>query len=346
MNIIAPFPRAERRRIEKAIHKSTCKHHVRRLTAVLMLAKNHNITTVSTLLAAGRSSVKRWCNWYAEAGLDGLKSLTPGRKATLPKSEILAMLRMLIELNPQELGYQRARWSTELLTLEINRIFSCDIHSSTIRRWLPEAGLVWRRAAPTLHIKDPHKEEKLQKIQESLAQCDAKNPVFYEDEVDIHLNPKLGADWTVKGVQKRVATPGKNEKYYLAGALHSKTGQVYYVGSNSKDSELFIAMLQKLKRHYRRAKSITLVLDNYVIHKSRKVQIYLAENKKFKLLFQPVYSPWVNKIEKLWHALHETITRNHRCKNMQQLLQGVRGFLDNVSPYPGSGYGSAKMEQY
>ena len=110
----------------------------------------------------------------------------------MPKNEILAMLCLLVELNPQELGYQRARWSTELLTLEINRLFSSEIHASTIRRWLPEADLVWRRAAPTLHIKDPHKEEKVQKIQAALAECDADNPVFYEDEVDIHLNtPKL-----------------------------------------------------------------------------------------------------------------------------------------------------------
>ncbi|WP_269082374.1 helix-turn-helix domain-containing protein [Thalassomonas viridans] len=178
MSILTPFPRAERRRIEKAIHKSTCKHHVRRLTAILILVTDHNLTTVSTLLAAGRSSVKRWLNWYKEAGLEGLKSLTPSRKATLPKSEILGMLRMLIELNPQELGYQRARWSTELLTIEINRLFSCDIHSSTIRRWLPEAGLVWRRAAPTLHIKDPHKEDKLHKIQEVLANAMRTIPFF------------------------------------------------------------------------------------------------------------------------------------------------------------------------
>ncbi len=33
-------------------------------------------------------------------------------------------------------------------------------------------------------------------------------PVFYEDEVDIdlNLNPKIGADWCMKGQQKRIAT--------------------------------------------------------------------------------------------------------------------------------------------
>lgn len=35
--------------------------------------------------------------------------------------------------------------------------------------------------------------------------------------LDIHLNPKSGVDWQVREKQKRVVTPGQNEKYYLAG---------------------------------------------------------------------------------------------------------------------------------
>jgi hypothetical protein len=35
-------------------------------------------------------------------------------------------------------------------------------------------------------------------IHEALAKCSAENPVFY-DEVDIHLNPKIGADWQLRG---------------------------------------------------------------------------------------------------------------------------------------------------
>ncbi|ASA55805.1 IS630 family transposase [Vibrio gazogenes] len=208
-------------------------------------------------------------------------------------------------------------------------------------------GVVWRRAAPTLHIKDPEKEEKLARIRQALEQCNIDHPVFYEDEVDIHLNPKIGSDWMTrgKGQQKKVVTPGQNAKHYLAGALHTKTGRVTYVASSSKSSELFIAMLECLKHQYRRAKTITLIADNYIIHKSKKTQSWLKKNPKFILLFQPVYSPWVNKIEKLWHALHETVTRNHQCKTMWQLLQRVRYFMDNVSPFPGSGHGLMKMER-
>jgi hypothetical protein len=77
---------------------------------------------------------------------------------------------------------------------------------------LPDPGIVWRRAAPTLRIRDPHKEEKLAVIKEALKNCDEHHPMFYEDEVDIHLNPKIGADWGFRGKQRSVPRPGRNEK--------------------------------------------------------------------------------------------------------------------------------------
>ncbi|MCD3114232.1 hypothetical protein GFK27_24395, partial [Salmonella enterica subsp. enterica serovar Enteritidis] len=49
----------------------------------------------------------------------------------------------------------------EVLAIKINEITGCQLHAGTVRRWLPSAGLVWRRAAPTLRIRDPHKDEKL-----------------------------------------------------------------------------------------------------------------------------------------------------------------------------------------
>lgn len=343
MAIIAAIPRAERRRMHKAIQTTKDKGFSRRLMALLMLNKGHSVTEVHELTGAARSSVNRWIGWYTESGMEGLKSLDSGRPSTLPMAQILTMLTVLVQISPEELGYQRSRWSTELMTIEINRLFELSVASSTIRRWLPKAGLVWRRAAPTLRIRDPDRDSKMAAINDALAHCNADNPVFYEDEVDIALNPKIGADWTFRGSQKRVVTPGNNKKHYLAGALHAGTGKVLYVGSTRKNSALFIDMLEKLKASYRRAKTITLILDNYIIHKSRKTQAWLRKHPKFVLLFQPVYSPWVNVIERLWNALHETITRNHRCQHLWQLLRKVKHFMETASPFPGSNHGLAKV---
>jgi len=346
MPIIAPIPRHERRQMQKIVQKTPDKNHARRLIAMLMLHRGNTLTYVAKTLCAARSSVGRWVNLFTLCGYEGLASLSPGRPRKWPTEAMLKMLDLLVQRSPQDFGYLRSRWNTEMLTIEINKLFNSTLHPGSLRRWLPRAGIVWRRAAPTLHIRDPHKEEKLAAIDSALKKNSPEHPVFYEDEVDIDLNPKIGADWQKKGQQKRITTPGKNEKHYLAGALHAGTGRVDYVSGTHKNSGLFISLLCKLRSTYRSAKTITLIVDNYIIHKSKETLNWLGQNPKFIVIYQPVYSPWVNRIELLWLALHETVTRNHRCRTMWQLLKNVGQFMKAASPFPGSKPGLAKVERY
>jgi len=72
-----------------------------------------------------------------------------------------------------------------------------------------------RDGTPPLHIHAPHKDEKMAAIHKARNECSAEHPVFHQDEVDIHLTPKIGADWQLRGQLKRVVTPEQNNKYYL-----------------------------------------------------------------------------------------------------------------------------------
>ena len=100
---------------------------------------------------------------------------------------------------------------------------------------------------------------------------------MYEDEVDIHLNPKIGPDWMLPGDQKRVLTPGQNQKRYLAGALNARTGKLTWVEGERKNSVLFLLLIHRLVTvSYRGARRIHIILDNYKIHDSRQVQLALG----------------------------------------------------------------------
>ena len=81
---------------------------------------------------------------------------------------------------------------------------------------------------------------------------------------------------------------------------------------------------------------MTLIADNYVIHKSTKTECFLRHHPKLRILFQPAYHPWVNKIELLWKKLHDIMTRNHRYPMMSQRLDAVRSFMSQVAPFPGN----------
>ena len=150
----------------------------------------------------------------------------------------------------------------------------------------------------------------------------------YEDEVDIHLNPKIGLDWMVRGQQKEVVTPGQNVKRYLAGALDVRTGLLTWVEGERKASALFIALVQRLLTYYRKAVVIHVVLDNYRIHDSKITQAALRDfGGRIRLHFLPPYCPKHNKIERVWEDLHANVTRNHTCPDMEKLMTEVREYL-------------------
>ncbi len=155
---------------------------------------------------------------------------------------------------------------------------------------------------------------------------------MYEDEVDIHLNPKIGLDWMNRGQQKEVMTPGQNEKRYLAGAKNARTGELTVVEGEKKNSALFVAVLAALKEDYPRARRIHVILDNYRIHTSQISQQGLAEFEgRIVLHFLPPYCPDEIKIERVWQDLHSEVTRNHNCPTMTKLMDDVRHFIRSRS---------------
>ena len=101
--------------------------------------------------------------------------------------------------------------------------------------------------------------------------------------------------------------------------------------------------LERLRFRFRWASPLVLIVDNYGIHKSRVTQRWLEESPKFELLFDLTYHPWVNVIERLWKAMHETVTRNHRCRSMFELYHSVARPLEVVQPYHGNGHAVAHL---
>lgn len=332
---VLKIPRPVRRRLKRLTQNPS--GHGRRAHAILLLWDSDNcVATVARVLRAARSSVQYWRSLYEDFGERGLLPLRRGRSAWKASDDVLTALVELLQSTPAERGYLRSRWSSELLALELRRITGVEVHATTVRRWLKELNYGYRRARPTLCIRDPRKAERMKAIERALADNEPGTAVFYSDEADIDLNPRIGPAWMPHGTQSAIPTPGKNQKRYLAGALNARSGKVIWAEGERKNSLLFIHLLYKIKCAYRRARRIVLIVDNFVIHKSHITKRWLASNPKFELLFQPVYHPWVNKIERLWKTLHDTVTRNHHQPTMKRLMTDVRRFMQVCQPWPGN----------
>ena len=79
--------------------------------------------------------------------------------------------------------------------------------------------------------------------------------------------------------------------------MNAKTKELIWVAGERKASDLFIALLDRLADAYPRKRRVHLIVDNYIIHKSKKTQRALAKfGDKFVLHFLPPYCPNDNKI--------------------------------------------------
>lgn len=344
MSIVIVLTRPQRRRIQRRLAKTRCRIEALRSRIVLLLAEGSPVSEVARIVGCARATVYYTLYRFEDAGEDGLvdrRRLPEARKVT---PEVVDRLVSYVERTPRELGWHRGTWTLELMARQLEQDTGVELSASYLRRVLRCAGI--RRGRPRAALRIPVKGRRavLRAIDALVAGASPEQEVVYADEADLDLNPRIGLTYIRRGCQPLVLTPGKNVKRYLAGALNPRTGHVVYTVGARKHSELFIGFLEHLSRSYRRARVIHVVLDNYIIHKSKKTQRYLASlGGRIVLHFLPPYSPEANPIERLWKQLHDHVTRNHRHPHIDSLVADVETFLAHARPFPGSGVSTLRL---
>lgn len=332
MHIVPRMDRSARRELVRIGSKTHDFATVARFCAVALLGRGMSSPTVADILCIAVSTVVRAAHAYLAEGIEGLydKRRRNGRRKV--DDAFQARVTALVRGTPEDVGWSRPTWTRELLCRQLEREGRTAVSVSTMGRALARIGARLGTPKPVVLCPWP-RDERLARLDELRAleeRASAAEPVLYADEADVHLNPKIGRDWMLPGTQRRIVTPGKNEKFYLAGALDVRTGALHTTGLEHKGAALFCALLRDLAEHYGPdVKRIHLIVDNYGIHSARATQRTLEElGGRIVLHFLPPYCPDSNRIERVWQDLHANVTRNHRCKTMKALLSKARDYLD------------------
>ena len=308
------------------------------LHLLLLCAAGRTPSEVASVLFCSRSSVYRIARAYRAGTLtfaavtehaprpQRLRLLTPSLKRS-----VLALLKTA----PRVYGWCRTRWSCATLGVELQVRRGITVSAETMRHWLHELGWTWKRAKVAAKDDDSQRVEKLARIRLAFEQLRAGAALFFADELDINLLPKVGSQWTPKGEQAEVLTPGTNEKRYLAGALDCTTGTITHCVWYRKQTGLFLDLLETLDHTHPASlfTHLTVVADNAKIHKAATVQQWLAAHPRFEVLYLPTYCPRANPIERAFGDVHDKCTRNHTRKHIWHLVQDVRQHLRINGPW-------------
>lgn len=303
-----------------------------RCQIVLLAEKQRSRGSIAESVGCSVSWVNRVLRRFREFGMAGLEDGREDNGQNKIDERYLSMLYGVVDGSPRDYGYARSTWTQELLAKVMEKLSGVKVHRSTMSRALAMIGACLGRPRPTVGCpwSKPAKQRRLREIEWVLETLAPDELAFYEDEVDIHLNPKIGPDWMNRGQQKEVVTPGQNVKRYLAGAMEVGSGRITWVKSERKNSLLFIALLNELVQRHPQARRIHVVLDNFKIHDSQASRAAVKQlGGKVVLHFLPPYCPNDNRIERLWLDVHANVTRNHCCQTMEELIGEVLGYLRN-----------------
>src|SRR5262245_35184418 len=99
--------------------------------------------------------------------------------------------------------------------------------------------------------KDTDRQAKLDALRRLLHGLPGDDTAVCLDEVGVNLTPTVGGMWMRRGRQAAVETPGTNDKRYLAGSIHWRTGRAFLtrgLANEGRSAGLFCRHLDELRR--------------------------------------------------------------------------------------------------
>lgn len=104
--------------------------------------------------------------------------------------------------------------------------------------------------------------------------------------------------------------------------------------------KIFLEFLHRMVKQ-EAGRTIFLILDRHSVHKAKKVEKWLDEQKgKIRLYFLPSYSPELNPDELVNQDVKSNAFRDGKAENKSEMMKKARGFLRSTQRRP------AKVQRY
>jgi hypothetical protein len=127
-----------------------------------------------------------------------------------------------------------------------------------------------------------------------------------------------------RGQQKRIQTPGTQQRLHLFGAYRWEEDTLVWKTAARRNSQAFIEFLEHLFVECYPTGHFILVLDNASFHKSAAslAALSLFEHR-VTVIWLPAYCSDLNPIERFWRYLKDQVCVDKLYPNLEDLSQAV-----------------------
>jgi transposase len=284
-----------------------------RILMILLSAQGWSALGIAELLGYDPVTVRRWIRRFDRDGIAGLADRPRSGRPQLGSPRLGKRIRRL-------LARPRA-WTIPLVHRYVGRP---AMSLRTLRRRVREVA-AWRR--PRLVAKGaPDAEQVVAGVRAAIAELPDGAVVLAEDEIHIDLLPWVRSTWIPTCTRQPVMTPGSNRRRSIFGAVDLASGRWFYQVARRAISATFITFCEHVLAGYPDAPVVAMVCDNVILHRSKKVQAWLATQPRLRLLYGARYSPHHNPVERIRGALKAYLA-NSPILTMAGRIRQVHAFF-------------------
>src|SRR5512144_1153787 len=166
---------------------------------ILLLAAGQARDTIEAMLFCSSRTVDRWLKRFQDEGIAGLTGRKRGRPFRLELGWVATLVSWVTTQPPSDFGFLRSRWSWARLALLLREREGVRASRETVRRWLHRGHLVYRRPRPVLKPDEEERRAKVAGLRKLLEGLPDNETAVWQDEVEVHTNPKIGRMGMLKG---------------------------------------------------------------------------------------------------------------------------------------------------
>jgi len=127
-------------------------------------------------LFTSSSTIARWQRRFRRDGFEAVFGAPRGRRQRLASWWAAMVVGWVLRHSPRDFGFLRSRWSCAAAAVVVTEGHGVAVSRETVRRWLRDEGLVWRRPRPALRPRDPDREPKLRACAACWPACPTTRP--------------------------------------------------------------------------------------------------------------------------------------------------------------------------
>jgi len=328
-------------------------HIIQRSKILLLLDQNHTYESIARIVNCSTKPVGTAFHKYMSNGLEYALNDRPrtGRSRTITTTDRLTVINLACT-KPKDLGQASELWTQRALCAHIHQKYPensniNNISQSSISRICEENEIKPFKMEYYITKRDPEFEKKMTNVLQIYREIeyqeinniitvsiDEKTGVQAKDNIADDIMPKIGSNNRIRRdpEYKRLGTVA------ILSGVNLHTGDIYGKTFDRHRSREFIEFLKELDSKIDQTKTIRLIADNHIIHKSKETLAFIntLRANRFEFVFLPVHGSWLNPIEGIFSKMARTFLKNIRVKTIQELhdriIMGIAELNNNKKP--------------